>query len=71
MLYRNRNTDFAALSGKHLSRLEQNLKELADRCEDDVSPRTSKNNSPATNMIQDWHSKQSDHEDDTNESFIR
>ena len=54
----------------HLSRFEQNLKELADRCEDDVSPCT-EDNSPATNMIQDWHSEQSDHGNDTSESFIK
>ena len=71
MLVRDRNIDIATLTSKQLSRLEENLKELANRCEDDVSPSTGEDNLPAANMIQEWHSEQSDHKNDTSESFIK
>ena len=71
MLDKDRYSDIAALTGKHLSRLEENLREIAEQCDDDVSPSTVDDNSPATNRIQDLQSEESDHGNDTSESFIK
>ena len=64
--------NLAALSGKNLSCLEENLKEIAEQCEDDVRTSTADESSPATNITEYGGSGKFEHGNNTtSESFIK